>query len=656
MKNAEKPILSISLLTSDRMKTIPRCLDSLLPLREAIPCELIIVDTSKSPEVHEYALSHTDLVEEFEWCNDFAKARNVGLKKAKGEWFMFIDDDEWFMEIEPLIEFFQSGEYKEYGYAHYRVRNYHDVNFESYADGWVSRLVKLQPDTAFHSKVHEYLAPYEGKDKSLDALIGHSGYVYVSKEDKKKHFDRNTNLIKKMEEEEPDNLRWKVQQIQEYRSIQAWDELEQYCEKTMKYLEKEERTVVLLDLVQIYIGYAIALINVKKNHEVKQVYKNSEPLLKGHLLSKAYMDSCMAEAYFNLEEYDLMKPYINNYLDAFKEYQKEPKKHERESLRIILGETFGNKKLYGMNSMLLSAEIKNGDYKSIYTIYPLLKWGEIGNRAYAGVEVEILRGLIALKDNDMLKTVLQESLSSRFIKPMMMKAILDWKQKDEAVFLNLLELVKQLDIEAWYKPYAAILTAENASTKETVYEYAVDFIKSTPDIFEIPNEVKDILKKYDIEPATLYLELDFMKWKEILIERLERMSMEQVDGLKEELENSSLKEDIRFGYFMIVYTEQKLIKGVEEKIGIDEYNTLLFTFSQYTTKTYEAMFAEQLQEMEIEQLPTSYQAAMWLQIYFEEVDTDIKSALACLGKVATVYKTLANPMKYYLSILKERLI
>ena len=34
--------------------------------------------------------------EEFKWCDDFAKARNAGLEKCTGEWFMYIDDDEWF--------------------------------------------------------------------------------------------------------------------------------------------------------------------------------------------------------------------------------------------------------------------------------------------------------------------------------------------------------------------------------------------------------------------------------------------------------------------------------------------------------------------------------------------------------------------------------
>ena len=87
--NNQKPVLTISLLISNRLDTIPRCLDSLAPIMEAVPSELILIDTSKNSEVHELLLKYTDQVYEFEWCHDFAKARNEGLKRAKGEWFMF---------------------------------------------------------------------------------------------------------------------------------------------------------------------------------------------------------------------------------------------------------------------------------------------------------------------------------------------------------------------------------------------------------------------------------------------------------------------------------------------------------------------------------------------------------------------------------------
>ena len=111
----KRPILSISVLASNRVDTIGRCLDSLIPIMEQIPSELILVDTSTDVRIRPILENYTDKIVSFTWCNDFSKARNAGLALAKGEWFLFIDDDEWFVEIQELLDFFLSGEYKKYG-------------------------------------------------------------------------------------------------------------------------------------------------------------------------------------------------------------------------------------------------------------------------------------------------------------------------------------------------------------------------------------------------------------------------------------------------------------------------------------------------------------------------------------------------------------
>ena len=112
-----RPQLTISLLTSNQIHAIRRCLDSLVPILMQIPSELIIVDTSGEESVRELVSQYTDHVIPFQWCDDFSKARNVGLREAHGEWFMFIDDDEWLEETGEIIAFFASGEYKGYNSA-----------------------------------------------------------------------------------------------------------------------------------------------------------------------------------------------------------------------------------------------------------------------------------------------------------------------------------------------------------------------------------------------------------------------------------------------------------------------------------------------------------------------------------------------------------
>ena len=147
--NRKKVLLSISLLASNRKDTIFKCLDSLKPLRDAISSELIIVDTGCDEELHQALLKYADIVTRFTWCNDFSKARNAGLKLAHGEWFLYLDDDEWFVDLEDMIRFFQSGAYKKYGYANYIQRNFADDSGTHYNDSWVTRMIRLEKNTRF---------------------------------------------------------------------------------------------------------------------------------------------------------------------------------------------------------------------------------------------------------------------------------------------------------------------------------------------------------------------------------------------------------------------------------------------------------------------------------------------------------------------------
>lgn len=652
----QRPILSISMLASDREDTLPRCLESLTPIREAIPSELIIVDTSKNPKVHEIIVKYADKTDTFEWCNDFSKARNVGLKMAEGEWFMFIDDDEWFAEPEELIEFFQSGEYKKYGHASHRIKNFHDPEFKTFSYGWVSRLIKLEEDTAFHSKVHEYLAPYLGECKKLYATSYHSGYIFKDQEEIQKHFDRNVSLLEKMEIEEPDNLRWKVQMMQELRTLSDWEALAEYGKKTLDYLWSKAQTINLSQFASIHIGYAIGLNQTHQYELVEEVYGRAQKVLEETVVAKAYMELCMAESFLQRGMYLQTKECMDKYFVLYKEYHAHPDKYEGESTGLILADAFDTRYVSKAYTMFLCAQLHLKNDKVLYEIFPLLEWETDGIRALFGIEAEILAALIRLQDQAMLENVLQVALSSTNIRPLMMKAILDWEKKDRKEYLALLEVSKSLNIESWYKEYAALMTLDETTTTEQVIEIASRFMNLIPNIFQIPVEIVNLLKRYGIKPVDLYVYVEFEKWKSALRERLEFLQMEQVEELYEVLTDSILVNDIRYYYFMMIFMEQKILVAEKDKLSFDAMTDLLAAFSDYTCLCYEEMYGEQLQVTDVEQWPKKYQAAKWIQIYFAEVGENLTSAMGCLAKVIAAYPRLADAMKYYLERIQSEIL
>lgn len=233
----QKKILTISLLVSGRKDTTEKCLDSIRRLLDELDSELILVDTGCDEELRQVLKRYTEQIISFTWCDDFAKARNTGLEAANGEWFLFLDDDEWFEDVTPILHFFQSGEYKEYHQAVYKVRSYLNRQGTDYDDAWVSRMIQIDPDTRFVGKVHEYLAPVRGKCKELDAFAHHYGYAFADSAEKQEHLKRNVSLLMDMIKEEPMNIKWRIQLVQEYVNAGHPRELRKEAEEALHIME-----------------------------------------------------------------------------------------------------------------------------------------------------------------------------------------------------------------------------------------------------------------------------------------------------------------------------------------------------------------------------------------------------------------------------------
>lgn len=226
-----KPQLSISLLASKQIHSVRKCLNSLVPILMQIPSELIVVDTSEDDCIRELALQYTPHVIPFHWCNDFSKARNAGIQVAQGEWFMFIDDDEWFEDPSEIIEFFSSGEYLQYNCARYIVRNYLNWVGTNYIDAHLNRMIRMTSETKFKNPIHEYLSPLREPSKTFSAFAHHYGYAGKIQITKPK---RNIPLIKKELKEHKPTVHNYTQLAQEYIASHKFETAEKYARKCLE--------------------------------------------------------------------------------------------------------------------------------------------------------------------------------------------------------------------------------------------------------------------------------------------------------------------------------------------------------------------------------------------------------------------------------------
>ena len=175
MQNTQQPLLSISILVSNRIDTIEKCMESIKPLLTKSPAELVVLDTvgEDTDGSIDIVRKYTNKIYRFEWCNDFASARNFGLVKCTGKWFMFMDDDEWFEDVSEIVEFFTSGEYKNYNCATYKIRDYANREGTSYMESGIFRMTKREKHIKFTGRIHEYLAGLQPPLKELSSYIHH---------------------------------------------------------------------------------------------------------------------------------------------------------------------------------------------------------------------------------------------------------------------------------------------------------------------------------------------------------------------------------------------------------------------------------------------------------------------------------------------------
>lgn len=364
-KTTEKILLSIALMASNRKDTIQKCLDSLTTIREQLPCELIILDTGCDAELRAVLEQYGDIVESFVWCNDFSKARNETLKLASGEWYLYLDDDEWFVDTEELIDFFKSGEYKNYSYASYIQRNFLDMEGSQYTDAWVSRMIRRTEETHFESRIHEYLAPLSGNCKGIRSVVHHFGYVYETEEALWKHYDRNRSLLEEMIQDEPDNLRWRIHLAQEFRTVKEWDKLYRLGAECLELVKDRDE---MYDNIALGAFYGAKILAYKEQKQYGEGIAECENALKDRRNTKLFRAFCalrLTGFYYWSDEYEKAVSWGQEYLNLYDYFQKnEPVWFLQKNVPFI-GECFDQVMIKEVYSELICIGLKQGDRKPL---------------------------------------------------------------------------------------------------------------------------------------------------------------------------------------------------------------------------------------------------------------------------------------------------
>ena len=210
-----QPLLSIGMIVKNEERCLEKCLNALEPLRQVIPCELVIADTGSTDATIEIAKKYADKLIHFDWVNDFAKARNFVLDHCSGKWHLYIDADEYLSDgISQLTGFLTGDEENAKSFASIIIRNHSIPQMNgTYADFNSLRLFKTSPNRKFIGAIHEYV-PYTNPDECYiltDVVFDHDGYTQISPKHLKEKEARNLKILEKELTENPTDLRTIIQ-------------------------------------------------------------------------------------------------------------------------------------------------------------------------------------------------------------------------------------------------------------------------------------------------------------------------------------------------------------------------------------------------------------------------------------------------------------
>lgn len=195
---ASQPLLSIGMIVKNESRCLEKCLKALEPLRNAIPCELVIADTGSTDNTKEIASKYADTLFDFTWVNDFSKARNAVIERCNGKWYLSIDADEY-LQSEPIeIVKLVKESYPDKNHAFITIRDYSSDTLQGmYSDFSALRITRLDKNTRFVNPIHERFKNVDINNAItlLNTVFAHDGYANPESDFVKKKMRRNLELL-----------------------------------------------------------------------------------------------------------------------------------------------------------------------------------------------------------------------------------------------------------------------------------------------------------------------------------------------------------------------------------------------------------------------------------------------------------------------------
>ncbi|MBQ2982181.1 MAG: glycosyltransferase [Lachnospiraceae bacterium] len=640
--NTKKYKLTISLLASNRKDTLPKTLESLKPILDNVSSELIVVDTGCDEDLLEIVRQYTDKIEKFEWCKDFAKARNVGINKAQGDWFMFIDDDEWFEDVTEFIEFFNSDEMMKYNYGKYLVRNYDNMEGTSWSDSIAGRMFRLFEGTKFIDAVHERPVNIAGPTKEFVSYAHHYGYVYKTEEDKRAHVKRNTELLLEQIKNEPAQARHYCHLTQEYNNIKEYQKSLEYALEGINNADMSIRDNIK-DVPGLYGNVIWVMINQFRFEEV--IDKSQEYLTSPYIneMGKLALFGFCATASYKLERYRDSIEYAENFFEMVDYFDKNPK-YVYEQDATLISICLLPENIERITGIAFAAGIMLEDINKVEKYARLM---DNGPRALVDAEkcMKILARLVMnlLGYKKEFINILNKVALNRIYFSICISTIEEEKQKNMQGFLYAADILDEVDSDNSYILYMKIISNRDTDVKmlEELYDKAISSIN---DIINLDHIFWTIAIQRKIDIGKMIVKKPMNRWIETIDEWAVRAKLKEIVEKTQDLSVVVNADSMHMKYFNMMIAEAFFIRKKLEGISFEELRMDVIRYADAVKRFYAVIYRTEIFKECFTILPSRCQVAIILEQVINEggdkLDGRLDYCVELLPNVARIVKKI----------------
>ncbi len=590
-------LLTISLLCSGRKDTTEDCLKSLMPIRERISSELIVVDTGCDDELRTVIAKYADQIIPFKWIDDFSAARNTGLDAGKGEWFMFIDDDEWLTSTDDIINFFESGIYKDYKSAAYQVKSY--LNKErtiSNAD-WTLRLFYIGDGNRFWGMIHEYPKEQGGERYYLKDIADHTGYYYETPEQKIAHTYRNIKPLEKMIEIDPTNMRWYYQLAQEYRVISNFSGMKDICLRMADALADCNTDREAVYRATFYVGAILAEEGMKDKALARKHFKLFSKDKRNNIFGKAMFYNIGTMQTLEDQEFDKCIEYAKKYYEIYEKYH-DDKVLQADGAGFFVQDAMWKETANGVLQAQIIAMIMSGKFQGIYDLYNTMDLTTSQMIGEFRLAVAVIEALSKHPEEEELLKIFELECNDARLNHKLDGVILGIRDESKVYFNNLASIADKVDSDFYFLYYLKAIDARNSGDKSL---YA-----------------KKIM---DIPTSTFFTGVDLLTGSK---------SYDELAEIVDEFETLDLPNN-RNCYAQMKLAEKRL--GIKPAESYDDFEDLLNDLLVYAVtclEFYEIYFKPEVFEEGMEILPSNARVAVYLSQFMDVMNDDFRTAFAVL--------------------------